>query len=89
MILKAGLASGQYLAVALLAFFVVVAFCAVMFHVNRMAFGASDRDTPALATPASCKVTLALAAIPLAVIGIYVPAPLHDLLKAAAAAMGG
>jgi len=88
-ILKAGLASGQYLVVAALAFFVVVAFCAVMFHVNRMAFGTPDSSTVALATPASCKVTLALAAIPLLVIGVYIPAPLQDLLRAAAAAMGG
>jgi hydrogenase-4 component F len=90
-ILKAGLTSGQYIAIALLAFFVVVAFCAVMFHVNQMVFGASESGitTAALATPVSCKATLAVAAIPLLVIGIYVPAPLQDLLKAAAAAMGG
>jgi hydrogenase-4 component F len=88
-ILKAGLASGQYLVVGLLAFFVVVAFCAVMFHVNRMAFGAPDRDVPAIAAPASCKATLAVAAIPLLVIGVYIPGPLQDLLKAAASAMGG
>ncbi|MGH6848109.1 MAG: proton-conducting transporter membrane subunit [Methylocella sp.] len=88
-ILKAGLASGQYVAVALLAFFVVAAFCAVMFHVNRMVFGAPGPDTSKLAAPASCKAALALAAIPLLVIGIYVPAPLQDLLRAAAAAMGG
>jgi hydrogenase-4 component F len=88
-ILKAGLASGQYLVVAVLAFFVVVAFCAVMFHVNRMAFGTPDGGSTALATPASCKATLALAAIPLLVIGIYIPTPLQDLLRAAAAAMGG
>jgi hydrogenase-4 component F len=88
-ILKAGLASGQYIVVAVLAFFVVIAFCAVMFHVNRMAFGTPDVGASALATPASCKVTLALAAIPLIVIGIYIPTPLQDLLRAAAAAMGG
>jgi len=45
--------------------------------------------TAALVMPASCKAALALAAIPLAVIGLYVPAPLQDLLGAAAAAMGG
>ena len=39
--------------------------------------------------PLSCKATLALAAIPLIVIGIYVPAPLQNLLTAAARAMGG
>jgi hydrogenase-4 component F len=88
-ILRAGVSSGQFLAVALLAFFVVVAFCAIMFHVNRMIFGVPVRDLPIVAMPGSCKTTLALAAVPLVVIGIYVPGPLQDLLKAAATAMGG
>jgi hydrogenase-4 component F len=88
-IVKAGLTSGHYVVIAALAFFVVVAFCAVMFHVNRMVFGAPGPSTAALVLPGSCKATLALAAIPLVVIGLYVPAPLQDLLRAAAAAMGG
>jgi formate hydrogenlyase subunit 3/multisubunit Na+/H+ antiporter MnhD subunit len=91
-ILKAGIASGQYVVVALLAVLVVIAFCAVMLHVNRMVFGVPavpEREIRAVTVPLSCKVTLALAAIPLVIIGIYVPAPLYDLLKAAASAMGG
>jgi hydrogenase-4 component F len=88
-ILKAGLASGHYIVIAVLAFFVVVAFCAIMFHINRMAFGTPDTASTALATPISCKVTLVLAAVPLVIIGIYVPTSLQDLLRAAAAAMGG
>lgn len=88
-ILKAGMASGEYVAVALLAVFIVVAFCAVMRHVNRMAFGASDGAAAiAAAPPLSCKLTLALAAIPLVAIGIWIPLPLQSLLHAAAAAMG-
>jgi hydrogenase-4 component F len=63
-IFKAGLSSGQYLTVALLAFFVVIAFCAVMFHVNRMAFGVPDGSSAENVVPLSCKVTLALAASP-------------------------
>jgi hydrogenase-4 component F len=87
-ILKAGLSSSQYIAVALLAVFVVIAFCAVMYHVNRMVFGAPDRATSAKPVPLSCKITLVLAAIPLVAIGLYVPGPLQTLLKAAASAMG-
>jgi len=45
--------------------------------------------TAALVMPGSCKAALALAAIRLAVIGLYVPAPLQDLLRAAAATMVG
>jgi hypothetical protein len=88
-ILKAGLTSGHYLVIAALALFVGVAFCAVMFHVNCMVFGTPEPGTAALVMPGSCKATLALAAIPLIVIGLYVPAPLQDLLRAAGAAMGG
>jgi hydrogenase-4 component F len=88
-ILKAGLASGQFAVIGLLAFFVVVAFCAVMYHVNRMVFGAPAADVVATATPVSVKAALVLAAIPLLAVGLYVPQPLQDLLRAAAAAMGG
>jgi hydrogenase-4 component F len=88
-ILKAGLASGQYLVVALLAVLVVIAFCAVMLQVNRMVFGVPEHEIRAVIVPRSCKMTLAFAAIPLVIIGVYVPGPLYDLLKAAARAMGG
>ncbi len=95
-IVKAGLTSGQFVVIGLLVFFVAVAFCAVMYHVNGMVFGAPSTDTPgskpnvaAAVIPASCKTTLVLAAIPLLVVGLYVPQPLQELLRAAAAAMGG
>lgn len=88
LIFKGGLASGQYVAVALLAIFVVIAFSAVMVHVNRMAFGAGG-TSDVLAIPASCRATLALAALPLLVIGVYVPSQLRELLAAAAKAIAG
>jgi hydrogenase-4 component F len=88
-IIKAGLVSGQYLTVALLSFFVVVAFCAVMFHINRMAFAPAEKLQPVIASPATCRATLAIAGLPLLVIGIYIPGPLRDLLLSAAKAMGG
>lgn len=89
-ILKAGLTNGQYLTIALLALFVVIAFCAVMFHVNRMVFGEPPHAAGLpKAVPLSCKLTLILAAIPLVAIGLYIPGPLQTLLKAAASAMGG
>jgi hydrogenase-4 component F len=88
-ILRAGMASGQYVAVGLLALFIVVAFCAVMRHVNLMAFGVAEGPRAPLAAPLSCKLTLLLGAIPLLAIGIWIPPPLQALLRAAAAAMGG
>ena len=96
LILRAGVAEGQYAIIGLLAVFVVIAFCAVMYHMNRMAFGAphapvgepsgtSSRGS----LPLACTATLAVAAVPLILIGVYVPARLQGLLQAAAAAMGG
>jgi hydrogenase-4 component F len=103
-ILKAGLAQGRYVAIGLLATFIVVAFFGVMYHLNRMVFGAAagagsapdsaaapDSAGAVSATrrrlPVSCALVLVLAAVPVAVLGVYVPRPLHDLLALAAAAL--
>jgi hydrogenase-4 component F len=88
-ILKAGFSSGHAVVVGLLALLIVIAFCAVMSHINRMVFSAPEGKTPASVIPFSCKLTLLVAAIPLLAIGIFIPAPFHALLQAAAAAMGG
>ena len=89
LIFKAGFVSGQYLVVGLLALFVVIAFCAVMFHVNRMAFGVPNHDHAVASLPVSCKITLAVAGATLLGIGIYVPSAMQALLRSAAASMGG
>lgn len=90
-ILKAGLAAGQYVASGLLAIFIVIAFFGVMVHVNRMVFGAAEGATeaeePAARLPFSVVLVLVLAAVPVLVLGVYVPAPLHDLLVQAAGAL--
>ena len=97
-ILKAGLAQGRYVATGLLAAFIAIAFFGVMAHLNRMVFGApadaaakpgpSDSgSTESFRLPFSCALILVLAAVPVLVLGVYVPKPLHDLLTLAAAAL--
>jgi hydrogenase-4 component F len=92
-ILKAGLARGQYVATGLLATFIVIAFFGVMAHVNRMVFTSPETGNCATDTtetfclPFSCQLALFLAAVPVLVLGVYVPKPLHDLLTLAAAAV--
>lgn len=92
-ILKAGLAQGRYVATGLLAFFIVIAFFGVMVHLNRMVFGAPARDAPEPSEaagsrlPFTCVLMLILAAVPVLVLGVYVPQPLHELLKHAAATL--
>jgi hydrogenase-4 component F len=95
-ILKAGLAQRHYVATGLLAVFIVIAFFGVMVHLNRMVFGApeaAEADPPEppgerrFRLPFSCALALVLAAVPVLVLGVYVPAPLHALLEQAAAAL--
>ncbi len=100
-ILRAGLAQRLYLATALLALFIVIAFFGIMLHINRMVFGAREtasrprggleRSEPApderFAVPFSCKLGLVVAAVPVLTLGLYQPQALQDLLQRAAAAL--
>jgi hydrogenase-4 component F len=95
-ILKAGLSQRHYLATALLAIFIVIAFFGVMLHINRMVFGAPEEASPKQERPRkekqqklpfSCRLALCLAAVPVLVFGFYIPKPLQDLLTQAAVAL--
>jgi hydrogenase-4 component F len=97
-ILKAGLNQRHYLATGLLAVFIVIAFFGVMLHINRMVFGAWDQEDAAPTNehssgakedklPFSCRLALLLAAVPVLLLGIYIPKPLQDLLTLAANAL--
>ncbi|HUA68009.1 MAG TPA: proton-conducting transporter membrane subunit [Candidatus Saccharimonadales bacterium] len=98
-ILKAGLTQKEYLATGLLALFIVIAFFGIMLHVNRMVFGARENEPAAvppdnhsesgnkLHLPFSCRLALILAAVPVLLLGFYIPQPLHNLLTQAAAAL--
>jgi hydrogenase-4 component F len=97
-ILKAGLSERQYLATALLAIFIVIAFFGVMLHINRMVFGVEEGEDGSAAQeqsrgqkqkklPFSCRLALILAALPVFVLGFYIPKSLQDLLTQAAGAL--
>lgn len=99
-ILKAGLTQREYLATALLAIFIVIAFFGIMFHINRMVFGtegngeteSSNHLSPSengktFHLPFSCRLALLIAAIPVLVLGFYIPQPLQDLMAQAAAVL--
>jgi len=88
-ILKAGLGAAHYVAAGLLALFVVVAFCAMMRHVNGMVFGEPGRPRAVMALPATCSVALVVAVIPVVVLGIALPGGIDRLLAASAAVLGG
>ena len=88
-ILSAGLRSGHVLAVAILAVFIVVAFAAIMLHVNGMLFGQPETTASTAPSPFSCRTAVILAVIPVVVLGVYIPGPVHSLLTLAAQQLGG
>jgi len=89
-IIRAGLAGGHLVAVALLTVFMVVAFSAVLAHVNRIVFGSSDPLHKGIAAlPIASGIALVVAIVPVIVFGIWVPEPVHSLLSLAGASLGG
>ena len=88
-ILSAGLKSGHGVAVAFLAVFIVVAFAAILMQVNGMLFGKSTEALPAERAPASSRNAILIAALPVVVLGVYIPGPLHSLFTLAAQQLGG
>ena len=87
-IFKAGFAAGKYLVIGGLALFIAIAFCGIMYQINRMVFGKTSAPKNSTALPMSCKVTLVIAIVPVVVMGLYIPNALHNLLRLAAITMG-
>jgi hydrogenase-4 component F len=89
-IIRAGLSGGHYVAVALLVAFIVVAFCAVLAHINRIVFGHPEPlPKAAVPFPVTSAVALVLAIVPVIILGVWIPGPIHSLLSLAGASMGG
>jgi hydrogenase-4 component F len=88
-ILSAGMRAGQYTVVAILAALIVIAFVAIMLHVNGMVFGKPVTLRLKEALPASCRLAVLVAAAPVVLLGVYIPAPVHELLQLAAQQLGG
>jgi hydrogenase-4 component F len=87
-IFKAALANGQYLISGLLAFFIVLAFCGIMVHINRMVFGKPPKFSGKGTLPITGVMTLVVAAIPIIVFGLSLPTSLYEFLRLAATALG-
>jgi hydrogenase-4 component F len=86
-ILKAGLASGQYWVTGLLAIFIVIAFVGILFQINHMVFG-KPAVTSKTTLPATCVAALVIVALPVILLGVYIPGPVYDLLHLAAYSLG-
>ncbi len=88
-ILAAGVHAGQKVVVTILGTLIVIAFVAIMSHVNRMVLGRPTAANSVGALPMSCRLTIFAAAAPVVLLGVYVPAPVHSLLQLAAQQLGG
>lgn len=83
-IIKSGLAGEHILIIAGLVLFIGIAFCGIMYHVNKMVFGTPPKDIVHKSIPLSCKVAMALAIIPVVVLGVSIPDPVRGLIHLAA-----
>jgi len=89
-ILSAGIQSGHSTAVAILAILIVIAFVAIMLQVNSMLFGKPELQySTAEPIPLTCRTAVLVAALPVAVLGVFIPTPIHSLLQLAAQQLGG
>jgi len=87
-IIKAGLAGGHFVTIGLLTLFIAIAFCGIMYQINRMVFGEASPARRKVSLPASVVVTLALAVIPVVALSLFIPSPLHHVLQSAALVLG-
>ena len=87
-IFRVGLAEGHYNAVALLVLFIAIGFFGILLHINRIVFGRPvDPSRLFVRLPASSRITLAVAGALVLAFGLYMPEPVHALLRAAAATL--
>jgi len=87
-IIRSGFDAGRWVPTALLVVFIVIAFCAIMYHLIGMTFG-SPPDEAVRRLPRSVAVALLVAGVPALVLGVYLPGPLATLVHQAAMALGG
>jgi len=86
-ILRAALEAHGYALAVLLSIFIVIAFFGVMWHVTSMLTGKPSQQI-VRDVPRSCSLTLFLAAIPVLVLGVWLPTGLANALQAAAKVLG-
>lgn len=86
-IFRAGYNARHYILTSVLVFLIVVAFFGLIYQVSRMALGTPLEEPRPFHLPVSCRLSLILGALPVVVLGIYWPQPLHELLQLAAAGL--
>ncbi len=88
LIVRAGLAQGHYLVIGILAMLIVIGFAAIMRHITQMSFGEPDQAQSTVRIPRTCATALAVTALPLVILGLYLPVGLGTLFQLAGSAIG-
>ncbi len=88
-IFQAGIGGRRYLVVGILAALIVLAFVGIMRHVNRMVFGSASEAGRVDVLPLTCRAAVLAGAVPVVMLGVYMPAPIRTLLTLAARQLGG
>jgi hydrogenase-4 component F len=87
-ILRAGIEHGQFVSTILLTFFLLIAFCGIMYHINGMVFGSPVGEAIRVKLPASSLIALGISAIPVLLLGVYVPGTAEEMLRLVAGSLG-
>ncbi len=86
-ILRAAIQSHAYAIAVLLALAIVIAFFGLMWHITTMLSGTPSAN-PARRVPRTCVLTVLIAAIPVLVLGVWMPPTLSAALESAARVLG-
>src|SRR5512143_3364582 len=82
-VIKAGIAAGRFVSVAVFLAMVVVIFAGLIHHVGQMAFGTADVKVERGREPLSPLVALVLLAVVMVLFGVWIPVNPDRLLSAA------
>jgi hypothetical protein len=62
----------------------------VLYHINHVVFGQPAAvQAPTTRLPNISRIALVLAIVPVVVLGVWIPQPLHELLQVAGSTIGG
>jgi hydrogenase-4 component F len=88
-ILRAGFDTGNSIAAIALIVLLALIFAAFLYYLNQMVFGRASSETPRGETSRLGLVVIGVSLALVLALGIFIPSPLNDLLRQAAAVIGG
>jgi hydrogenase-4 component F len=84
LVIKAGLATRHFAAIAIFLVMVVAIFAGLIHHAGKMAFGEPDQAVPRKGEPASGVLAMSVLVAVMLVLGLTIPSALNNILTRAA-----